>query len=115
MTKRELINHCLEHYDCIEDYPFDEVTAVMKLISNQKMFALISERNDSVYINLKCNPDEAIILRDQFVGITEGYHMNKKHWNSVIPDSDVPFELIQKMMDDSYNLVKPKIKKKIKK
>ena len=111
MTKRQLINYCLEHYDCILDYPFDEVTAVMKLTSNQKMFALIAERNESVYINLKCNPDEALILRDQFGCITEGYHMNKKHWNTVIQDGDVPFELVQTMMDNSYDLVKPKMKK----
>ncbi len=111
MTKRELIDYCLSHYECYEDYPFDEVTAVLKLPSNHKMFALIAERNDAVYINLKCIPDEALELRNLFEGITEGYHMNKKHWNTVLPNSDMPFDLIEKMIGDSYNLVKPKVKK----
>ena len=114
MTKKDLIQYCLDHYECFEDYPFDETTAVMKLRSNNKMYALISERNDALYINLKCNPDEAITLRELYVGISEGWHMNKKHWNTVLPDSDLPFELIEKMIFDSYNLVKPKSSKKTK-
>lgn len=111
MTKRELIDYCLVYFDCYEDYPFDTVTAVMKLSSNHKMFCLIAERSGAVYINLKCDPDEAIELREQFEGITEGYHMNKKHWNTVVLESDVPFELLERMIARSYHLVKPKGKR----
>lgn len=111
MTKRELIDYCLVSYDCFEDYPFDDVTAVMKLTANRKMFALVAERNSALYINLKCDPDDALTLRDTYAGISEGYHMNKKHWNTVLTDSDVPFELIEKMIEDSYELVKPKVRK----
>lgn len=115
MTKRELIQYCLDHYDCFEDYPFDEVTAVMKVTANQKMFALVSERNEALYINLKCQPDEAITLRDLYEGISEGWHMNKKHWNTVLPNADVPFDLIEKMIQDSHQLVAPKAKRQSKK
>lgn len=112
MTKKELIKYCLDHYDCFEDYPFDAETAVMKSNANKKVFALIAERNDALYINLKCQPDEAITLREVYKGISEGWHMNKKHWNTVLPEGDVPFELIEKMIFDSYNLVHTKSKKR---
>ena len=112
MNKQEWIQYCLDHYECIEDYPFDETTAVMKVKAKQKMFALIAVRDDRLYINLKCDPDEALTLRDSFEGIAEGWHMNKKHWNTVWPGSDVPEGLIFKMIDDSFDLVKPKVRKR---
>ncbi len=111
MTKKEVIEYILEHFDCYEDYPFDETTAVMKHTMNNKMFALVAIRNDALYINLKCDPDDALTLRDSFDGISEGYHMNKKHWNTVVVDSDVPFELVEKLIQDSYDLVTPKSKR----
>lgn len=111
MTKSYLIQYCLDHYDCFEDYPFGEATAVLKQTENKKMFALVAERDGVLYINLKCDPDEALSLRDTYKGISEGYHMNKKHWNTVLPDCDIPFELVETLIENSYNLVKPKIKK----
>jgi len=111
MTKRELIDYIADRFDCFEDYPFDEVTAVMKLTGTTKTFALIATRHDALYINLKCEPDEAITLREAFEGISPGYHMNKKHWNTILPNSDVPFELLEKMIVDSFNLVAPKTRR----
>ena len=87
-------------------YSFGEDVAVYKV--KNKMFALMG----SIGINLKCNPDEAIIYRQMFDGVTPAYHMNKEHWNSVDLDSDVPEGFIYKMIDDSYALVVAKLPKK---
>ena len=88
-----------------KSYPFGEDVAVYKV--KNKMFALMG----SMGIN-KCDPDEAIIYRQMFDGITPAYHMNKEHWNSVSLDSDVPEDFIHKMIDDSYALVVAKLPKK---
>ncbi len=84
-------------------YPFDDTTLVFKVIN--KIFALIAEDETPLRINLKCDPDEAQILRGMHKSIISGYHMNKEHWNTIILDGNLPDELIYKMIDDSYNLV----------
>jgi predicted DNA-binding protein (MmcQ/YjbR family) len=84
-------------------YPFDDTTLVFKVIN--KIFALIAEDETPLRINLKCDPDEAQILRGMHKSIIPGYHMNKEHWNTIILDGNLPDELIYKMIDDSYNLV----------
>lgn len=90
-------------------YPFDDTTLVFKVIN--KMFALIAEDETPLRINLKCNPDEAQILRGMHKSIIPGYHMNKEHWNTVILDESLPDELIYKLIDDSYDLVVKRLKK----
>jgi len=87
-------------------YPFGEDVAVYKV--KNKMFVLMG----SIGINLKCNPDEAIIYRQMFDGIKPGYHMNKEHWNTVDLNSDVPEDLVHKMIDASYDLIVAKLPKK---
>jgi len=77
------------------------------------MFA-IADVEDFNGINLKCNPDFAIELREKFNGIVPGYHSNKKHWNTVYTDQDVPFDLIVSLIDHSYDLVLASLPKKIK-
>ena len=62
-------------------------------------------------INLKCDPERAIELREEYNGIQPGYHTNKKHWNLVIPNSDVPDKLLKELVQHSFDLVKPKSKK----
>lgn len=69
------------------------------------MFALTSLDHDVFSINLKCDPDRAIDLREQYSGIQPGYHMNKKHWNTVIMDGEIPGTLVKEMITDSYHLV----------
>lgn len=69
------------------------------------MFALIPENETPLRINLKCDPEEAQILRGLHRSIIPGYHMNKEHWNTVILDGSIPNDLIYKMIDDSYDLV----------
>ena len=90
-------------------YPFDQTTLVFKLVN--KMFALIGEEGNPLRINLKCDPDEAQILRGMHKSIIPGYHMNKEHWNTVILDGSLPDELIFKMIDNSYDLVVKGLKK----
>ena len=75
------------------------------------MFALITEDKKPLHINLKCDPDEAQILRGMHKSIIPGYHMNKEHWNTIILDGSLPDELIYKFIDDSYNLVVKGLKK----
>lgn len=69
------------------------------------MFALLIEAKGATYLNLKCDPDEALALRDIFPAVTPGYHMNKKHWNTVQLNGSVPRGEIERMIDNSYLLV----------
>lgn len=92
-----------------EDYPFGPDISVFKI--RNKMFATLSENNQQASMNLKCDPDEALALRDIFESIIPGYHMNKKHWNTVILDNSVPPGEIERMIDNSYSLVVRSLKK----
>lgn len=87
-----------------EDYPFGPETAVIKILN--KMFATYSFNADNRWhMNLKCDPNEALALRDVFEAVIPGYHMNKKHWNTVILDGSIPQGEIERMIDRSYGLV----------
>jgi predicted DNA-binding protein (MmcQ/YjbR family) len=91
-------------------FPFGVDTSVFKV--KNKMFALIGERNDLMMMNLKCDPDEGAALRDIYPAITEGYHMDKKHWISVYFDDTVPVNEVLRLIDSSYLLVVSKMTKK---
>lgn len=91
------------------DYPFDEITLVFRV--SDKMFALISESREPLSINLKCDPDEALKLRSMYEEVTAGYHMNKKHWNTVQLEGVLSDEQIESMIQHSYDLVFRKLKK----
>ena len=103
MTLDEIRDYFLSKKGAYEDYPFDDVTAVYKI--EKKMFALISSRKSPLKINLKCEPELAIDLRDVYEDVTPGYHMNKKHWNTVNLEGKLPKSEILKMVDLSYDLV----------
>ena len=93
-----------------ESFPFDETTLVFK--AGSKMFALMSLESVPLRINLKCDPDKAEKLREEFPQITPGYHMNKKHWNTVIVDGMLSPDFIKEMIDHSYTLVVNSLTKK---
>ncbi len=93
-----------------ESFPFGDDVSVFKV--KNKMFALIGYRNDLMMLNLKCDPDEALALRDIFASITAGYHMDKKHWISIYFDSTVPKGEVERLIDNSYLLVVSKMTKK---
>lgn len=85
------------------DYPFGEDVAVYKV--GDKMFALIPEGKTPMSISLKCDPQLAVILREKYETVLEGYHLNKKHWNTILLTGQLPWEEIQGFIVHSYNLV----------
>ena len=109
MNYQQARAYLLGHPEAWEDFPFDAETAVMKI--KNKMFATLGTNSGVAAINLKCDPDEAVMLRDIFEAVTPGYHMNKRHWNTVVLDGSVPVGEIERMMDRSYGLVVKGLKK----
>ncbi len=93
------------------DFPFRPDVPVFKI--RDKMFALLSWHNQQAWLNLKCDPDRALALRDIFESVIPGYHMNKKHWNTVILDGSIPAGEIERMIDHSYGLVVQGLPKKL--
>jgi predicted DNA-binding protein (MmcQ/YjbR family) len=105
------IDFCLQKPFVSETFPFDDKTLVMKV--GGKMFAL-ADVDNFTSINLKCDPGKAIELREQYAGISPGYHMNKKHWITVNVNEDVPDSLLQELISASYTLVYDSLPKKLK-
>jgi predicted DNA-binding protein (MmcQ/YjbR family) len=95
-------SYCLTKKGVEEGFPFGDTTLVIKV--GGKIFVLINLEGDSS-MNLKCDPDRAIDLREANPAIIPGYHMNKKHWNTVVLDGSLPKRLILEMIDHSYELV----------
>ena len=85
------------------EFPFDPVTEVYKV--GGKMFALLMPDVGPAWLNLKCQPEKAEVLRHVFPAVRPGYHMHKRHWNTVVLDGSVPDDDLQAMIDDSYALV----------
>lgn len=114
MNIEDYRNYCMRKKGVTEHFPFDDDVLVFKVCN--KMFALASiskwEMGEG-FVNLKCNPDYAEELRAEYDGITPGYHMHKKLWNSVkIHDTDLPTKLILKLIDHSYDEVVKGLPKK---
>ena len=99
MNIEEYRSYCLAKKGVTEEFPFDNETLVFKVAG--KMFALT---NVSTFasINLKCDPKKAVELRDQYPAVLPGYHMNKKHWNTILLDGSIPSKLLQNWIDESY-------------
>jgi predicted DNA-binding protein (MmcQ/YjbR family) len=116
MNIEEYRNYCLSKKGVTEEFPFDENALVFKVMG--KMFALTSlksweEGNSS--INLKCDPDWAMELRGNYESINPGFHMNKKHWNTVqINNGELPGNFIRELIDHSYMLVVKSLTRKLK-
>lgn len=102
-------NYCLGKKGVTESYPFDEETPVYKVMN--KMFCLSSLKPPH-YINIKCDPEKAVELREEYEQVKPGWHMNKKHWNSVYFEGNVSDKEIYEWIDDSYNLIVKGLKKK---
>lgn len=110
MTFKELDDYCLSKAGVTYDYPFDEKVRVYRIA--EKMFALTSDEMP-LEVNLKCDPIYALELRSIYKGIRAGYHMNKKHWNTVtLTDSDVDDETVKELIDHSYELIYNALPKK---
>jgi predicted DNA-binding protein (MmcQ/YjbR family) len=109
MNIEEFRNYCLSKQGVPENFPFDEVTLVFKVMN--KIFALTNLKNIELSVNLKCNPDWAIELREVHPEVQPGYHMNKKHWNTVAFEESLNDDFLEKLIDHSYDLVVAKLKK----
>ena len=101
---------CLEKSGTTEETPFGPDTLVFKVLG--KMFAL-TDLNTFASVNLKCEPERAVLLREEHAGITPGYHMSKVHWNTVTTDGSVKDVLIRELLDHSYELVVASLPKKV--
>jgi predicted DNA-binding protein (MmcQ/YjbR family) len=103
MKAAELKACCLGLPGAVEEFPFDASNSVFKVAG--KMFALSPLGGRPLRVSLKCDPDLAVQLRVQYPAITAGYHLNKRHWNTVLLDGSLPDQLIREMVEDSYDLV----------
>jgi predicted DNA-binding protein (MmcQ/YjbR family) len=110
MNVEEIREYCLSKAFVDESLPFDDETLVIKV--KGKMFALIS-LDEELSINLKCDPEEAISLRELYPCVIPGYHMNKKHWNTINIDGSIDDDLIKQWIDNSYELIWNSLPKKI--
>ncbi len=104
-------DYCLSKPGTSEDTPFDENTLVFRVMG--KIFAITDIENFE-FVNLKCNPDRAAELRHEHDEIRPGYHMNKKHWNSVYTTGSLPDKQILELADHSYDLIVSSLPKKLK-
>jgi predicted DNA-binding protein (MmcQ/YjbR family) len=102
MNAEEIRMYCLKKSGSTESFPFDETTLVFKV--GGKMFALLG-LDDNLTLNLKCDPEKAIELRERYPTVLPGYHMNKKYWNTILIDGSLEDRLILEWIDDSYRLI----------
>ena len=103
MNIESLREYCLSKPGVEETLPFGPDTLVYKV--GGKAFLLTGLENDDFRFNVKCNPDKAIELREEFSCVLPGYHMNKKHWNTIVVDGSVSSRQLREWIDDSYELV----------
>lgn len=114
MDIQQLYEFCLSKKGVTEHFPFDKDTLVFKV--GGKMFCLASLKKfeeGEPFLNLKCNPERAIELREQYNAIMPGFHMSKIHWNSVYLNSDAPNKLIVELINHSYDLVFSSLTRKL--
>lgn len=103
MTSEDIRAYCLNKLAVTEGFPFDNETLVFKV--GGKMFLLLSLDASPTSFNVKCNPDEAIELREKYSCVLPGYHMNKQHWNTIVCNGCAPKKEILKWIDNSYLLI----------
>ena len=106
MNIEELRNFALSLHEVEESFPFGEDTLVFK--TKNKIFLLVSLSSVPLQFNVKCNPDRAVELREQYSSVLPGYHMNKKHWNTIIVDGKLTSKQLKQFISDSYFLVTKK-------
>ena len=111
MHIEEYRNYCLKKPGVTEGFPFDDKVLVFKVMG--KMFAL-TDVDNFVSVNLKCDPDRALELRESYPGIVPGYHMSKSNWNTVSTDGSIDDPLFYELIDHSYEMVVAGLTKKLK-
>ena len=111
MHIEEFRMYCLHKPMVTEEFPFDETTLGFKVMG--KMFALTGLDDSEFKVNLKCDPYRAIELREEYESIIPGFHMSKKHWNTVTPEGSLSKEFFKELIDHSYDLVVKGLPKKL--
>ena len=111
MNIEELRTYCLSKKETTESFPFDETTLVFKVMN--KVFAICGLEKIPFAVNLKCDPERAIELREEYAAIIGGFHMNKKHWNTVTPDGHISNQFFFELVDHSYDMVVKGMTKKL--
>jgi len=111
MNIEELREYCMDKKHVTESFPFDNETLVFKVMN--KMFALTGINNNPLSVNLKCDPEKAVALREEYSCVLPGYHMSKQHWNTVVIDGSVPDKLVKEWIDESYNLIVASLPKRV--
>jgi len=99
----ELRDACLGHAGAVEEFPFGPETSVFKV--GGKIFALTALEHAPLSVSVKCEPELAEQLRNTYPAIRPGYHLNKRHWNTVALDGDLPDQLVHDLIEDSYDLI----------
>ena len=106
-TRQEAVGYSLTFPNVYEDYPFhDSNWTCMRIRTNKRIFAWIFERDNHIWVNVKCDPEWRDFWRETYDSVIPAYHMNKKHWNSVILDDSIPEKDIRRMIAVSYDLCK---------
>lgn len=103
MDRKTVEDYILSMPNARLEYPFGEDVAVYKV--GDKMFALMSEQKNPVQVSLKCDPQLAVLLREKYETVMPGYHLNKKHWNTIVLTGQMPWEEVQGLVVHSYNLI----------
>ena len=111
MEVSELREHCQVKEGVTAEHPFGPEPLVMKVAG--KIFAIIDESTEPATISLKCDPDLVQVLRDAYFAVSPGYHLDKRHWNTIALDGTVPDDNIADWVDDSYDLVVDKLPKQV--
>lgn len=109
-TKQDVIAACLAMPFVYEDYPFDTETACMRHTENRKIFAMLCDRDGTTWINVKAEPMWGDFWRQTYRAVVPAYHCNKQHWISIVLDGSMNREEILRLLQDSYELTKPKRK-----
>jgi len=112
MNIESMRDYCLSKKAVTEGFPFKKEVLVFKVAG--KMFLLASLDDQPLWMNLKCDPEKAIDLRERYDSIQPGYHMSKIHWNTVVINGELKAEFIRELIDHSYDLVVAKLTKKTK-
>ena len=113
MNARELRGWCLQHEGAFEDFPFTAEHSVFKV--NGKMFAISALEREPLEVSVKCEPELAVELRNSYPAIRPGYHLNKRHWNTITLDGSLPDKLVRDLIEDSYDLVVSALPKRVQK
>ena len=113
MSARELRDWCLKLEGAFEDFPFTAEHSVFKV--GGKMFAISALEREPLEVSVKCEPELAVELRNSYTAIRPGYHLNKRHWNTITLDGSLPDKLVRDMVEDSYDLVVSALPKRVQK